>query len=337
MDNWKSLLKQDQTKWLLEDDNPSVRYFTLIDLLEQNEDDAEVNKAKKQIMKTGIVPLILEKQNPGGYWFEPENYYIKRKYKGTVWNLIILAEIGADGSDKRIKKTCEFILNNSQDPERGGFAHRRSKRLGGVPGMVIPCLTGNMVWSMIRFGYIDNPRVQKGIQWITKYQRFDDKEKDLHFPDDWPYKAHKSCFDKHSCHMGVVKSMKALADIPENKRLKEVKNTLNQGVEYLLKHHIYKRSHNLTKVSKPSWLQLSFPHMYQTDILEILDILIRLGVKDKRMQDAVDIIVSKQDDQGRWNLERTFNDRFLVRIERKGRPSKWITLNAMKFLKKYYS
>ena len=93
MDNWKSLLKQDQTKWLLEDDNPSVRYFTLIDLLEQNEDDAEVKKTKKQIMETGIVPLILEKQNPGGYWFEPENYYIKRKYKGTVWNLIILAEL----------------------------------------------------------------------------------------------------------------------------------------------------------------------------------------------------------------------------------------------------
>ena len=106
---------------------------------------------------------------------------------------------------------------------------------------------------------------------------------------------------------------------------------------YLLKHHIYKRSHNLEKISLPSWLQLSFPHMYQTDILEILDILTRLDYNDNRMNDAIDILISKQDDQGRWNLERTFNDRFLTKFERKGKPSKWITLNAIKVLKRYYS
>jgi len=188
---------------------------------------------------------------------------------------------------------------------------------------------------MIRFGYIDDPRLQKGIEWITKYQRFDDGKPD--FPEDWPYKAHKSCFGKHSCHMGVVKSLKALAELPENKRNSGVKNTIKKAVGYLLMHHIHKRSHNLSKVSKPSWLQLGFPHMYQSDVLEILDILTSLGVKDERMQDAVDIVVSKQDDQGRWNLERTFNGRFLVNIEQKGKPSKWITLNALKVLKRYYS
>ncbi|UCH71629.1 MAG: hypothetical protein JSW62_04320, partial [Thermoplasmatales archaeon] len=133
------------------------------------------------------------------------------------------------------------------------------------------------------------------------------------------------------------KSLKALAEIPENKRNSEVKDTIKKAVEYLLIHHIYKQSHNLEKISLPSWLQLSFPHMYQTDILEILDILTRLGYTDYRMNDAIDILISKQDDQGRWNLERTFNDRFLTKIERKGKPSKWITLNAIKVLKIYYS
>ena len=100
-------------------------------------------------------------------------------------------------------------------------------------------------------------------------------------------------------------------------------------------HHIYKRSHDLSKKSKPGWLRLGFPLMYQTDILEILDILTRLGVKDERMQDAMDIVVSKQDDQGRWILENTFNGRFITNIETKGKPSKWITLNAIRVLKKY--
>lgn len=335
MKNWKTLLKKDPKDWLLGEDNASVRYFTLTDLLEKSTDNSEVIDAKKQIMNLDVVQKILSKQNPGGYWFEPENFYAKTKYRGTVWNFIILAEIGADKNDKRIKNTAEFILNNSQDSKSGGFAHRRSKTKGGLPGMVIPCLTGNMIWSLIRFGYLDDLRVQKGIEWITKYQRFDDGVQNL--PEDWPYKSHKACFSKHSCHMGVVKSLKALSEIPKNKRSKEVRKTIDDAVEYLLIHHIYKRSHNLSKVSKPSWLQLSFPHMYQADILEILDILTLLGIKDERMQDAVDILISKQDEQGRWNLERTFNGRFIANIEQKDKPSKWITLNALKVLKRYYS
>jgi len=335
MDNWKSILKNDLINWLLEKNNPSVRYFTLVDILDNHKQNIEVLESKRQIMKSDFVQKIISKQNSRGYWFEPENFYIKRKYKGTVWNFIILAEIGADGSDSRIKKTCEFILNNSQNKESGGFAYYSLKGGGGADPKVLPCLTGNMVWCMIRFGYIDDLRIQKGIKWITTYQRFDDGKQDL--PKNFPYIKHINCFGKHSCHMGVVKSLKALSEIPEEKRTKDVLKTIENGVEYLLKHHIYKRSHDLSEVSKPSWLQLSFPHMYQTDILEILDILIKLGYKDNRMQDAIDILISKQNKDGTWNLERTFNGRFITNIETKGKPSKWITLNAVRVLKRYFN
>jgi len=334
MITWKSFLKNDSINWLLENNNPSVRYLTLMDILNKSNKNSEVIESKKKIMESGLIQKILSKQNSKGYWFEPENFYIKRKYKGTVWNLIILAEIGADGNDKRIKKACEFILINSQNKESGGFAYNSLKSGGGADSKVLPCLSGNMVWSLICFGYIDDFRVQKGIEWITNYQRFDDGIQEL--PENWPYKKHINCFGKHSCHMGVVKSLKALAEIPEEKRSKIVKITIKNGVEYLLKHHIYKKSHDLNKVSKPSWLQLSFPHMYQTDILEILDILTRLWNKDRRMQDAIDILISKQNENGTWNLERTFNGRFITNIETKGKPSKWITLNALRVLKRYY-
>jgi hypothetical protein len=333
MKKFDEFISDDIINWLLEDDNPSVKYYTLVDLLGKTFDDEEVTTVKEQIMKTGAVPKILSKQEPGGYWGIQNDFYVRSKYKGTVWNLIILAELGADGKDSSIRKTCEFIFKKSQDLASGGFSYANITAGGGAPGKVLPCLTGNMIWSLIRLGYLDDPRVQKGIQWITKYQRFDDGEQNL--PKDWPYKAHKACFSKHSCHMGVVKTLKALAEIPGNKRTPNVKNTINQAVEYLLIHHIYKRSHDLSKKSKPGWLRLGFPLMYQTDILEILDILTRLGVKDERMQDAMDIVVSKQDDQGRWILENTFNGRFITNIETKGKPSKWITLNAIRVLKKY--
>ena len=105
-ENWKSLLKADPTDWLLEKDNPSVRYFTLKDILGKAENDPDVKKARKEIMTSGIVPRILEKQNDDGSWGVPENFYVNAKYKGTVWNIIVLAELGADGKDKRIKKTA---------------------------------------------------------------------------------------------------------------------------------------------------------------------------------------------------------------------------------------
>lgn len=60
MNDWKSKLKADQTAWLLEDDNPSVRYFTLVDLLEKAENDLEVIKTKEEIMQKGVVPVQAE-------------------------------------------------------------------------------------------------------------------------------------------------------------------------------------------------------------------------------------------------------------------------------------
>ena len=335
MSDWKSVLKADAVDWLLEKDNPSVRYFALTQILDKPQTSAEVQEAKKEIMLAGVVPKILAKQREGGYWEAPEKFYTA-KYKGTVWQLIILAELGADGKDPRVQKACEFILENSQDRKSGGFSAWLSVKVGGGRySGVLPCLTGNMVWSLVRLGFLDDPRVKRAIDWIVQYQRFDDGE--AWPPKIWPYEKATSCFGKHSCHMGVVKSLKALGEIPADKRSKAVVGTVEKGVEYMLKHHIHKRSHNLSRVSKPGWLRFGFPLMYQTDVLEILGILTKLGVKDERMQEAVDLVLSKQDAQGRWMLENTFNGRFQTNIEQKGASSKWVTLKALSVLKGFYS
>lgn len=332
--DWKSVLKADPTDWLLAEDNPSVRYFTLVDLLGKSPDSAEVITARQSIMTNGAVPAILGEQEAGGYWGIPQDFYIRAKYKGTVWNIITLAELGADGSDERILKAGEFILNHSQDRQNDGFAYFSGKESGGDHAKVLPCLTGNMVFSLIRFGFLEDPRVQKSIDWIVKYQRFDDGEGSA--PKGWLYDRYKQCWGKHTCMMGIVKTLKALAEIPPDKRSKAVSKTIERGAEYLLKHHLFKQSHNPALVAKEDWIHFGFPLMWNTDALEMLGILTRLGYHDTRMQDAVELVISKQDEQGRWLLETTFNGRTLVRIERKGQPSKWVTLNALKVLENWY-
>ena len=117
--SWRDIPLSDSIDWLLEEDNPSVRFFTLVDILDKPPENREVVKAKQNIMKDGVVPKILAKQKEGGYWEKAEDFYIRTKFKGTVWQMIILAELGADGKDEKIQKTCEFVLNMSQDRESG--------------------------------------------------------------------------------------------------------------------------------------------------------------------------------------------------------------------------
>jgi hypothetical protein len=318
--------------WLLEKGNPSIRYFTLKKILKKDETDIEVHDAKDDIMKIGVVPEILSKQDKAGYWGDSEKFY-SNKYKGTVWQLIILAELGADPCDMRIKNACEFILDYSQDIESGGFAINRStKNGGGRHNEVIPCLSGNMIWSLIKLGYLNDKRIQSGIDWICRYQRCDDGIQIR--PTGWPYDRYEMCWGKHTCHMGVIKSLKALSAISQKERDKSVTDKIQALAEFLLIHHIYKKSHDLKSISKPGWLKPGFPLMYQSDILEILGILVDLNYSDPRMEEAVSKLKSMQNNEKRWNLENTFNGRMIRSIEKKGESSKWITLKALNILMK---
>ena len=95
----------DAFDWLLEGD-PSVRFFTLTQLLGVSHDHPEAAAARAAIMTTGAVPAILAAQLEDGHWEGPDRFYTA-KYRGTVWQLIILAELGADGSDERVRRGCE--------------------------------------------------------------------------------------------------------------------------------------------------------------------------------------------------------------------------------------
>jgi len=319
----------DPIPWLLEGD-PSLRYFTLTELLGAAPDDPEVAAARGAIMREGAVPRILAAQGADGHFGERDRYYTA-KYTGTVWQLLILAELGADGADERVRAGCEAIMRDAQDPESGGFSTGRSKKAGGgLHSMVIPCLTGNLTFSLIRLGMLDDPRVQRAVDWITTYQRFDDAEGEA--PTGWPYQPLEMCWGRHTCHMGAVKALKALAEVPPERRSPAAQRTLSDGAEFLLRHHVHRRSHDLGRDSKPGWRRFGFPLMYQTDVLEILGILTRLGYRDERLREALDLVASKADAQGRWKLQSTFNGRFVVDIETKGEPSRWITLRALQVL-----
>jgi hypothetical protein len=358
--------------WLLASDDPALRYRTLTELLDVATGEAggggtapdeaatsgEAAAARREIMTQGAVPRILAAQGADGHWGAPGQFY-RDKYRGTVWQLIVLAELGADPADARVRAACEAIFRDSQEPQSGGLSVDMSRKAGGgLPSGVIPCLTGNMVFSLVRLGHLDDPRLQRAVDWLTTWQRFDDGEGEP--PSGGPYDRYEMCWGRHTCHMGVVKALKGLAEIPPGRRSPAVQRTIAEGAEYMLRHHVHKRSHDLARVSKPSWKKLNFPLMWQTDVLEILGIFATLGkdeavsdvgaatdrdvpfplrqrpdspLLDPRAREALDLVAGKHDAQGRWKLENTQNGRLVVDIETRGQPSRWVTLRALRVLR----
>jgi hypothetical protein len=100
---WMSALKMVPIEWLLEDDNPPVRYFTMRDLLEFKGSDSELAEAKKQLSKYKVTQRILNRQNPDGFWESEDEPYLP-KYKSSYWQVMLLAMFGMERSNEQVEK-----------------------------------------------------------------------------------------------------------------------------------------------------------------------------------------------------------------------------------------
>ena len=335
MDVHDLALRSAATDWLLEEDDecPTVRYLALTDLLDRPETDAAVRDARAAIPVSGLVPRMLAAMDTDAYRERYPRFYTD-KYRGLVWSLVTLAELCAP-PDGRIATACEYLLTHAQEPLDGGFSqHAAGGGAGGRRSEVIPCLTGNLVFAFNRLGYGGDPRVIRAEDWLARFLRLNDgQETD---PQAEPYRRYEMCWGAHTCHMGVVKALKAFAAMPPERRAGAAGEKTAEAAEFMLRHHVFKRSHDPGRVSKPGWKRFGFPLMYQTDALEILDILTALGFRDGRMREAVALAADKRDAQGRWPLENTYaGERLIIPWGEAGAPDKWITLRALRVLKRY--
>ncbi len=265
---------------------------------------------------------------------------------------MLLGYLGLGRDDERVRRAAEGVFafqtaeggfsERGEEAARREYAHvaERARRRGQSPPSesdfiadnirqgTLSCLTGNVVAALLRLGYGDDPRVGRAVGWLVRVQNADGG---------WlcPYwEAHIR--DTHGCFYGTICPMEALAEIPEGMRTPAVENAAARGAEFLLMHRLYKADHHDFAVIKPHWLTLAFPWFYGYNILRGLWVLARLGHRDPRMDDALATLQAKRTPDGAWILENAPQGRMQANLEKKGQPSKWLTLMALWAVREIY-
>ena len=313
--------------WLLEKDNPSVRYLALRHLLDRPEDDADVRAARRAIMRGEPVKTILAAQAGEGYWVKPGSGY-SPKYQSTVWQILFLAELGANGQDRRIRRGCAYLLDHSR-ADHGGFSAQAS----AAPSGAVHCLNGNLIWALIALGYGDDERVGRAVDWLAGAITGQDFDRFYASGTSGPG-FQCAANGGQPCAWGAVKALRALAGLPAKWRSPRVKRATRAAADFLLSRDLAKADYPYTLRVSGEWFKFGFPLSYTSDVLEASLALIEADYgHDPRLKNAIDLVQSKRAADGRWALRHSLNGKMWIDVEAKGKPSKWVTLRAMRVLK----
>ena len=333
--SWRKELNADPLPWLLEAEDPGVRYLALRDLLDVAPHHAELLEARQQAYAVGPIATVLKEMDSQGYWVRPGAGY-NPKYRSAVWSLVLLAQLGASAQeDARIAKACAYYLEHSMT-EQGIFTGT------GAKSGTADCLQGNMCTAMLELEYED-PRLDKAFEWMARsltgegVAPLSDKQAELR------YYAGKcgpvfacGANNKQPCAWGAAKVMLAFSKLPHEKYTPIIERAIQRGVDFLFSNDPAKADYPCGWTPKPSrnWWKFGFPVFYITDILQIVDALVGLGYgKDARLADALALIRSKQDACGRWLMEFDYTGKTWVDFGPKKQPNKWVTSRVLKVLK----
>jgi hypothetical protein len=172
--------------------------------------------------------------------------------------------------------------------------------------------------------YSDMNRIEKGIDWILKYQnvRRGDSNK-------WTGSRllkYGGCMKSTPCYIGVVKAMVSLTDYKSHRNYKQfdiLEEKLKDGLEYILNHQVFKRQSNEQPITKDI-LKLTFPFSYKTNIIEILRLLkVNYLISDLRCNLAKDYLLKKKKN-GYWQVNSSYAPKCWIQFD-KPKTGLWIS------------
>jgi hypothetical protein len=309
---WLGVLRGDPIPWLLEQENPFVRYGTLIDLLDRSTYDPEVRAAQAAITTHPPLAELVAAQKPDGYWVK-RDYYLPKNY-GTFGVLSVLADLGLTAEDEHVRRGCEFMFAHQR--EHGGFG--RCRRIPGQ-GVVwetqdAPCTQARIVRFLIQFGYGDDPRTRAALDWLLATQR-----------DDSMWLCDRS--GRHGCLRATLDVLRAAALDSETAAQPGTTRAAAIVCDLLMeprmgRYHV-----------GDLWTILEYPY-FGYGVISALDALARLGytLEQPKVARAMAYLLSRQAPGGTWPLDQSA-PRPPFDVGRPGEPNKWLTLDALRVIK----
>ena len=303
----------DRMAWLLQAETPSIVHQALRDLRPPQSSPREIQKSKNRIMQTGAASAILARQSTHGNWKIDHGYY-GPKFHSTHWSMVLLAELGADGSDERFQRGVEYMLDATRDQVEEGL---ENKCYGWS------CLYGNILRYSLQAPVKKDPRVENLVLFCARAMA------------DGPCDC-RSCYGC-ACAWGAVRVLWGLAAIPKRSRSKEVNEAIRLGIRFLLEdHHLEKADYPIPPKGRvnPMWFKLSFPLFYHADILFTLRVLDELEALDHRgARAALKWLEAKRRPDGRWKGTSPFRQRTYRVMGAPEETDRWVTLQALRVLR----
>ena len=190
------------------------------------------------------------------------------------------------------------------------------------------CLTGNLARTLMLCGYGEDSRVVSAFDWLVDNQMADGG---------W------HCMYERAFGRGTLdcwEGLSAFAVLPRRKWTRRIKRCVEDGAEFYLTRELFRQG----RPYQP-WFRFHYPVHYYYDVLVGLDVVTSLGyASDERLKPALKIMEQKRRIDGTWTLDAVHPDirpgyRFerharRFALERQGRSSKWITLLALRILKR---
>jgi hypothetical protein len=318
--------KKAAIRWLLDSD-PSIRWQAMRDLTDAPAGEVAAERAR--VATEGWGARLLALQGADGRW---GGAAWNRGWDSTMHVLMLLRDLGLDPASGEARRAVGLVRDRvtwqgSGPPEADGNPF--------FAGEVEPCINGQVAAVGAYFG--------QDVRGIV------DRLLTEQLPDGgWNCEAAngstRSSFNTTICVLEALLEHELTSGGSPEMDAGRVHEARLRGQEYLLERRLFRRRSTGEVIERDrkggaAWTRFAFPTWWHYDVLRGLEYLRRAGVApDDRVAEAIDLVESKHDGDGRWSLETRYPGQMPVEIdEGEGRPSRWNTLRALRVLDWYFN